>query len=254
MMRIMSWNVNGIRANLKKGFYDSVESINPDIICLQEIKAKQEDVDINYQDYYQYWNSTEKKGYSGTMILSKIKPLKVDYGINGEHNLEGRVITAEYDEFYLVTVYTPNAQNKLARLDYRLEWDRLFRKYVNELKNHKATIICGDLNVAHQEIDLARPKDNVKNAGFSPEERTSFTKLLDSGFIDTYRYLYPDERDKYTWWSYMRQARERNIGWRIDYFCLSKNNIDLLNEFTIHDDILGSDHCPISIDINIHSK
>lgn len=250
-MRIMSWNVNGIRANLKKGFYDSVTSINPDIICLQETKANQEDVELNYQDYYQYWNSAEKKGYSGTLIMSKEKPLNVTYGIDNKHNEEGRVITAEYDNFYLVCVYTPNSQNKLARLDYRLEWERLFREYVNGLKKAKATIICGDLNVAHQEIDLARPKDNQRNAGFSPEERASFSKLLDSGFIDAYRYLYPDERDRYTWWSYMRQARDRNIGWRIDYFCISSDNIEILNEFTIHDDILGSDHCPITIDINI---
>lgn len=252
-MKLVSWNVNGIRACINKDFFQSVELLDADIICLQETKATEEQVDLSALfDYYTYWNSAVKKGYSGTLIITKEKPIKVinDIGIE-HHDQEGRVIMAEYEKFYLVNVYTPNAQRGLARLDYRMEWEDDFQDYLSELNKVKPVILCGDLNVAHQEIDIENPKANERNAGFSIEERTKFSQLLDRGFIDTYRYLYPDVTKAYSWWSYMRQARDRNIGWRIDYFVISEQLKDNLVEAKIHPDIFGSDHCPVSIELNI---
>ncbi|MDR1781812.1 MAG: exodeoxyribonuclease III [Bacilli bacterium] len=250
-MRLVSWNVNGIRACLNKGFIESVMSLEADIICVQETKAQEEQVDLMLDDYYQYWNSAIKKGYSGTLVLTKEKPINYTKGINiSEHDQEGRVLTLEYDKFYLVNVYVPNSQRGLTRLDYRMEWDDVFRNYLNDLAKNKPVIMCGDLNVAHEEIDLKNPKENQRNAGFTIEERNKFTTFLNSGFIDSFRYLYQDKIE-YSWWSYMNKARERNIGWRIDYFCLSnvlKNN---LKDAKIYQNIMGSDHCPISIDIEI---
>ena len=249
-MRLISWNVNGIRACLDKGFYASIARLNADIICLQETKAQENQVELMAEGYHQYWNSAIKKGYSGTLVLSKEKPLSCSFGIGIEHHdQEGRVITLEYQFFYLVNVYTPNSQRELARLAYRLTWEDDFRSYLLSLNQKKPVILCGDLNVAHHEIDIANPKSNERNAGFTIEERTKFSKLLASGFIDTYRYLNPDKSEAYTWWSYMRQARKRNIGWRIDYFCLSEKLINNLVAAAIYQDVLGSDHCPISIDL-----
>ncbi|MDR3214755.1 MAG: exodeoxyribonuclease III [Bacilli bacterium] len=251
-MKLVSWNVNGIRACLNKGFIDSVLSLQADIICVQETKASEEQVDLMMNDYYQYWNSAEKKGYSGTLVLTKQKPLNCHVALCSDtHPQEGRVLVLEYHDFYLVNVYVPNSQRGLTRLAYRMIWEDDFNRYLNELKQHKPVIVCGDLNVAHQAIDLANPKQNERNAGFTIEERTKFSKLLASGFIDSYRYLYPQQQAAYSWWSYMNKARERNIGWRIDYFCLSDNLKDKLNEASIYPDIMGSDHCPISIEIDL---
>ncbi|MDL2212291.1 exodeoxyribonuclease III [Erysipelotrichaceae bacterium OttesenSCG-928-M19] len=251
-MKLVSWNVNGIRACLDKGFIESMNSIDADIICLQETKAQEEQVDLHMQEYYQYWNSAVKKGYSGTLVLTKIKPLAFTKGIDIEHHdQEGRVITLEYNDFYLVNVYTPNSQRELTRLEYRQEWEDDFKEYLLALDKIKPVVLCGDLNVAHQEIDLANPKTNTRNAGFTIEERNKFSKLLEAGFIDTYRYLNPDQEAAYTWWSYMRKARERNIGWRIDYFCISHKLADKLMKANIYPEIYGSDHCPISIDIDL---
>ena len=250
-MKLVSWNVNGIRACLNKGFMESIESLNADIICLQETKAQEDQVDVRL-DYYQYWNSAVKKGYSGTVVFTKEKPLSFVKGIDIEHHdQEGRVITLEYDNFYLVNVYTPNSQRELVRLDYRMEWEDDFRAYLLGLNKKKPVILCGDLNVAHTEIDIANPKTNTKNAGFTIEERNKFSELLDSGFVDTYRYLNPDKLAAYTWWSYMRKARERNVGWRIDYFCISSSIKDKIEDAQIYQEIMGSDHCPISLTINI---
>lgn len=249
-MKILSWNVNGIRACVTKGFMDSMQQVNPDIICIQETKSQDKQADLSSMGYHEYWNSAVKKGYSGTLILSKEEPLSFKKGIDIEkHDQEGRVITLEYKDFYLVNVYTPNSQRELTRLDYRMEWDDDFRAYLHSLNKIKPVIVCGDLNVAHTEIDLANPKTNTKNAGFTIEERNKFSELLDSGFIDSYRTLYPEQTGAYTWWSYMRQARTRNVGWRIDYFCLCESLKDNLVDAKIYPDILGSDHCPISIDI-----
>lgn len=251
-MKLISWNVNGIRACLNKGFIESMTMLNPDIICIQETKAQEDQVDLSALEYHQYWNSAIKKGYSGTMVLSKVEPLNFYRGINDEkHDQEGRVITLEYQDFYLVNVYVPNSQRELARLDYRMEWDDAFRNYLVTLATTKPVIICGDLNVAHEEIDIANPKTNTRNAGFTIEERNKFSDFLASGFVDSYRYLYPDKREAYTWWSYMRQARERNVGWRIDYFCLSKSLVSKLVDAKIYSDIYGSDHCPIAIELKI---
>ncbi|MDF9867256.1 exodeoxyribonuclease-3 [Bacilli bacterium PM5-3] len=251
-MELVSWNVNGIRACLDKGFADSIALLNPDIVCVQETKAQEEQVDLSSLGYYQYWNSAIKKGYSGTLILSKIKAISCTYGMGiEEHDQEGRIITLEFENFYLVNVYTPNSQRELARLDYRMQWEDAFRKYLNDLNLSKPVILCGDLNVAHQEIDIARPKTNTKSAGFTIEERNKFSELLSSGFIDTFRYFYPDKVDEYSWWSYMRQSRQKNIGWRIDYFCVSKRLKDMLVDAKIHQDIMGSDHCPVSLKINL---
>lgn len=249
-MKIISWNVNGIRAAIKKGFLDSMKRENADIICLQEIKAHPEQVDKILSDYeHHVWNPAEKKGYSGTAIFSKVKPISIKLGKELLGDSEGRVIVAEFERFFLVNVYTPNSQRGLLRLSHRLEWDNKFLKMLKSLENKKSIIFCGDLNVAHKEIDIARPKDNVKNAGFTPEERNSFENYITHGFIDSFRYFHPDLKDQYSWWSQMHNARAKNIGWRIDYFCISdslKNNLVSAN---ILKDIKGSDHCPISINL-----
>ena len=247
-MKIISWNVNGLRAALKKGFENIVRELDGDIICLQETKMEQGQVTVDLPDYEEYWNSAVKKGYSGTAIFTKEKPINVTYGLGIEaHDQEGRIITLEMKDFYLVNVYVPNAQRELARLDYIMEWEDAFRSYVNELKELKAVIICGDLNVAHEEIDLKNPKSNRKNAGFSNEERAKMTTLLESGFIDTFRFQNPDKENAYTWWSYRFKAREKNVGWRIDYFLVSTDFKDKIKEALIYDNILGSDHCPVGL-------
>ncbi len=244
-MKLLSWNINGLRAALKKGFLEFINNENPDIICLQETKAQQ--VDMHLAGYNYYWNSAEKKGYSGTAIFTKIKPLSVKKGINQEkHDKEGRVITLEFDKFFLVNVYTPNSQRGLARLDYRMQWDKDFHTFLKILDEKKPVIFCGDLNVAHKEIDIARPKDNRKNAGFTDEERNNFSIIIDSGFIDTFRH-FNSKGENYTWWSYMFNSRAKNIGWRIDYFCVSEKLKKSLKDAFILKDITGSDHCPVGI-------
>ena len=253
MKKLYSWNVNGIRAVLKKNFEEFVTDHEPDVLCLQETKAQADQVDLplSLGHYKTYWNSAEKAGYSGTAIFSKEEPEEVSYGIGiEEHDKEGRVITASFPEFHLVTVYTPNAQNALKRIDYRLEWDFAFRKYLKHLEKSKPVIFCGDLNVSHQEIDLARPSANKKNAGFSAEERESFSDLLESGFVDTYRAEYPDQEGAYSWWSYRAGARGKNVGWRLDYFGVSKSYIKNVSNPQIHADVLGSDHCPVSLEVS----
>ena len=248
-MKLISWNVNGLRACMNKGFQDFFDSVDSDLFCIQETKMQQEQSNFEFPNYYSFWNSAIKKGYSGTLVLSKIKPISQSYGINiDRHDNEGRVITLEFDSFYLVNVYTPNSQRELTRLDYRMEWEDDFIAYLLSLK--KPVIVCGDLNDAHKEIDLKNPKQNTKNAGFTKEEREKFSTLLDSGFIDSYRYLYPNKIE-YSWWSYMFHAREKNVGWRIDYFVVSDKLAPKLNEATIYTDILGSDHCPVGIEIEI---
>lgn len=251
-MKLVSWNTNGIRAAVKKGFYDFFNEIDADIFCVQETKMQEGQEEILSPGYYQYWDSAVKKGYSGTLVFSKEKPLSYYKGLGiDDHDLEGRVVTLEYEKFYLVNVYTPNSKDGLLRLDYRVnQWDKEFREYVNRLKEIKSVIICGDLNVAHNEIDLANPATNHFSAGFSDEERESFGKLLDSGFIDSYRHLYPDTV-KYSWWSYRTAARERNAGWRIDYFLVSKDLANKVKEAEILNDIYGSDHCPVMLEIDI---
>ena len=249
-MKFISWNVNGIRACVNKGFLDYFKEVDADIFCLQETKLQEGQIELDLEGYHQYWNYADKKGYSGTAIFSKQKPLNVFYGINNkeiETPNEGRVITLEFEDFYMITVYTPNSQNELKRLDYRMKWDDTFRSYVKELDDKKPVILCGDLNVAHTEIDLKNPKGNRRNAGFTDEERNKFTELLNSGFIDTYRYFNPDKTEAYSWWSYRFKAREKNAGWRIDYFCASEKIKDRLVSADIHKDILGSDHCPVEL-------
>ncbi|MGK0290983.1 MAG: exodeoxyribonuclease-3 [bacterium] len=250
-MKLISWNVNGIRAAVKKGFLDFMEEQNPDVICLQEVKAEEEQAALELSQYTSYWNSAEKKGYSGTAILSKKEALNCRYGIGNEkHDQEGRVITLEFDEYFLVTVYTPNSKRGLERLDYRQnEWDVDFLAYVKELEASKPVVFCGDLNVAHQDIDLANPKTNHKNAGFTDEERKGINNIIDAGFIDTFR-EFNQEGGNYTWWSYMRTARDRNIGWRIDYFCISSTLRPQLRSAAILSNVMGSDHCPISIELD----
>ncbi len=250
-MKIVSWNVNGLRSVLKKGFLDFVVSTDADILCLQETRALPEQVDFVLPGYELHWNPAVKKGYSGTMIASKIKPLDISVGMNIEkHDKEGRVITAEYNDFYVISVYTPNSQNGLARLDYRTkEWDVDFRKYLKNLETKKPVIFCGDLNVAHKEIDLANPSSNKRNAGFTDEERQSFSELLDSGFVDTFR-MFCKEGGHYTWWSNFGRAREKNVGWRIDYFCVSEILARKVKTSLIHPEITGSDHCPVSITLD----
>ena len=251
-MKLVSWNVNGIRACMLKGFENFFKNINADIFCIQETKCQPGQIDINFDGYKSYWNSAEKKGYSGTAIFSKIEPLSVSYGIGiEEHDKEGRVITLEFDKFYVVTIYTPNSKRELERLDYRQIWEDEIRKYLKKLDKKKPVIMCGDLNVAHKEIDLKNPATNHHNAGFTDEERNKMTALLDEGFIDTYRYLYPDKEGVYSWWSYMRQSRDKNIGWRIDYFIVSESIKDKIKEANIYTEILGSDHCPIGLEIEI---
>ena len=250
-MKLISWNVNGIRACLNKGFDEFFKSTDADIFCIQETKCRPEQVEwLEYEGYMSYWNSAEKKGYSGTAVFTKIKPIAVTYGIGiEEHDHEGRVITMEYEDFYLVNVYTPNSKRELERLDYRQVWEDAMREYLLKLDKKKPVIMCGDLNVAHNEIDLANPKTNTQNAGFTIEERTKMTELLDAGFTDSYRYLYPEKEGKYTWWSYMRKKKKKNIGWRIDYFIVSDRIKDKIKEASIYDDVLGSDHCPIGLEI-----
>lgn len=251
-MKLISWNVNGIRACLTKGFKDFFEAVDADVFCIQETKCQEGQVDLEFDGYYSYWNSAERKGYSGTAIFCKNKPLSVVYGIGmEEHDKEGRVITAEFENYYVVTIYTPNSKRGLERLEYRQVWEDEVRKYLLNLKHKKPVIMCGDLNVAHKEIDLKNPKTNRGNAGFTDEEREKMTNLLDVGFVDTYRYLYPDKEDAYSWWSYMGRAREKNIGWRIDYFIVSDDIKDKITETMIYPDVLGSDHCPVGLEINL---
>ena len=251
-MKLISWNVNGLRAAVTKGFMESFNELDADIFCLQETKLQPDQISLELPGYEQYWNSAVKKGYSGTAVFTRIKPLSVTNGIGiEEHDQEGRVITAEYDNFYLVCCYTPNSQRELARLEYRMTWEDAFRNYLLELDEKKPVILCGDLNVAHQEIDLKNPKTNRKNAGFSDEERAKMTELLESGFTDTFRHLYPDAIEQYSWWSYMGKARERNTGWRIDYFITSKRLDDKIQEAKIHQQIFGSDHCPVELVIDL---
>ena len=255
-MKLISWNVNGLRAVINKGFKDFYNTINANIICLQETKMQQDQIsiDINemFKDRYVYWNSAEKKGYSGTVVISKIKPINVTYGIGKEeHDKEGRIITLEFDKFYLVNCYTPNSKRGLERLDYRMEWEDEIRNYLLNLNKIKPVIYCGDLNVAHNEIDLKNPSSNHHNAGFSDEERSKMTELLSSGFIDTFRYKYPDKTGAYSWWSYMFHARENNAGWRIDYFIVSESIKDKIEDSKILSDVMGSDHCPVELDIDL---
>ena len=249
-MKFISWNVNGLRACVQKGFLDFFTSIDADFFCIQESKLQAGQIDLDLPGYHQYWNYAEKKGYSGTAIFAKNKALSVSYGIGiEEHDREGRVITLEYDNFYLVTCYTPNSQNELKRLPYRMQWEDDFREYLKTLDAKKPVVLCGDLNVAHNEIDLKNPKTNRKNAGFSDEERAKMTELLGSGFTDTFRYFYPDAEGIYSWWSYRFKAREKNAGWRIDYFITSNRINDKLKKAAIHTDVLGSDHCPVEVDV-----
>lgn len=251
-MKLISWNVNGLRAVMNKGFKEFFESTDADAICLQETKLQEGQIEFAPEGYYTYWNSAVKKGYSGTVIFTKAKPINVTYGIGiEEHDQEGRVITAEYEAFYLVDCYTPNSQRELTRLDYRMKWEDDFRKYLEELNQKKPVILCGDLNVAHNEIDLKNPKTNRHNAGFTDEERNKMTELLGAGFTDSFRYLYPDKTDIYSWWSYMFHAREKNAGWRIDYFIVSDSIKDKIKDSKILTEIMGSDHCPVELDIEI---
>lgn len=255
-MKLVSWNVNGLRAAITKGFTQFFKDIEADIFCIQETKMQEEQLDENimaiFKGYNTYWNSAEKKGYSGTAVITKNKPISVTYGIGiEEHDKEGRVITLEFDKFYMVNCYTPNSKRELERLDYRMTWEDCFRQYLVELNKKKPVIMCGDLNVAHKEIDLKNPKTNRKNAGFTDEERNKMTELLEAGFTDSFRYIYPDKTEAYTWWSYMFKAREKNAGWRIDYFIVSNNIREKIKDSYIYPEILGSDHCPVGIEIDI---
>ncbi len=250
-MKLISWNVNGLRACMNKGFKEYFDTADADFFCLQEIKLSEGQIEFVPDGYHAYWNYAEKKGYSGTAIFTKEEPAAVTYGIGiDEHDHEGRVITLEYPDFYMVTVYTPNSQNELARLDYRMKWEDDFRTFLTELKAKKSVVVCGDMNVAHKEIDLKNPKTNRRNAGFTDEERAKMTALLDAGFIDTFRYFYPDAEQIYSWWSYRFKAREKNAGWRIDYFLVSEDMKDRLKGAAIHTDIMGSDHCPVELDLS----
>ena len=252
-MKFISWNVNGIRACITKGFKEVFEELDADFFCIQESKLQEGQVELELPGYRQYWNYAEKKGYSGTAIFTKHEPLSVTYGLNiEEHDKEGRVITLEYEKFYMVTVYTPNSKDGLLRLDYRMTWEDAFREYLNRLAEDKPVIVCGDLNVAHEEIDLKNPSSNHKNAGFTDEERGKFTELLNSGFTDSFRYLHPEDVE-YSWWSYRFKARERNAGWRIDYFLVSDGIKDKIESASIHQEIFGSDHCPVELDLNINN-
>ena len=247
-MKFISWNVNGLRAVVKKGFVDEFNKLDADIFALQEIKLSEGQLDLELPGYHMYYNYAQRKGYSGTAVFTKEEPLSVEYGIGiEEHDDEGRVITCEFDDFYFITCYTPNSKRGLERLDYRMVWEDAFREYLNRLDEIKPVILCGDLNVAHKEIDLANPSTNKKSAGFTIEERSKFTELLDSGYIDTFRYFYPEKTQEYSWWSYFAKSRDRNIGWRIDYFVTSDKLKDRLVDAKIHQDIMGSDHCPVEL-------
>jgi len=248
MKKLISWNVNGLRACVTKGFMEYFQEADADVFCIQESKLQEGQIDLPLPGYYQYWNYAEKKGYSGTAVFSKEEPLSVAYGIGiEEHDREGRVITLEFPEFFLITCYTPNSKEGLARLPYRVTWEDAFRSYLKKLEESKPVVFCGDLNVAHQEIDLKNPKTNRKNAGFSDEERAKFTELLAAGFVDSFRYFYPDKADAYSWWSYRFNARQNNAGWRIDYFCVSECLKDRLVSAAIHSEVFGSDHCPVEL-------
>ncbi|HCJ4366655.1 TPA: exodeoxyribonuclease III, partial [Listeria innocua] len=249
-MKLISWNVNGLRAAVKKGFLEYFEEVDADIFCLQETKLQEGQIELDLPAYKDYWNYAVKKGYSGTAIFTKVEPLSVQYGLGvPEHDTEGRVITLEFEDFYMVTVYTPNSQAELKRLDYRMTFEDAILEYVKNLDKTKPVVLCGDLNVAHEEIDLKNPKTNRKNAGFSDEERAKFSAFLDAGFIDSFRYFYPDLTDAYSWWSYRMNARARNTGWRIDYFVVSERLKDKLVDAKIHADVLGSDHCPVELEL-----
>jgi exodeoxyribonuclease III len=252
MKKLISWNVNGLRACVKKGFVEYFKEVDADIFCIQESKLQEGQIDLDLDGYKAYWNYAEKKGYSGTAIFTKEEPINVKLGLGiQEHDNEGRVITLEYKDFYLVNVYTPNSKQALERLDYRMLWEDVFRNYLKELEKNKPVIVCGDLNVAHEEIDLKNPKTNRKNAGFTDEERNKIGVLLEEGFIDTYRYFYPDKEEAYSWWSYRFNAREKNAGWRIDYFLISKNLKEKLIDADIHMNVTGSDHCPVELKIEL---
>jgi exodeoxyribonuclease-3 len=252
MKKFISWNVNGLRACVKKGFLDYFKEVDADIFCIQESKLQQGQIDLELEGYHQYWNYANRRGYSGVAVFTKEEPLSVSYGLGiEEHDKEGRVITLEFDQFYFVTVYTPNSQSELKRLPYRMEWEDAFRAYLKGLEEKKPVVFCGDFNVAHEEIDLKNPKSNHQNAGFSDEERAKFTELLNAGFVDTFRYFYPDQEGIYSWWSYRFHAREKNAGWRIDYFCVSECLKDKLVEAAIHTDVEGSDHCPVELKIEL---
>lgn len=252
LKKLISWNVNGLRACVNKGFLEYFKEVDADIFCIQESKLQEGQIDLNLEGYKSYWNYAEKKGYSGTAVFTKEEPLNVKIGLGiEEHDNEGRVITLEYNEFYLVNVYTPNSKQGLERLDYRMVWEDAFRKYLKELEEKKPVIVCGDLNVAHNDIDLKNPKTNRKNAGFTDEERSKIGELLDAGFIDTYRYFYPDTEGVYSWWSYRFNARANNAGWRIDYFLVSESLKDKLEDAKIHMDVTGSDHCPVELTISL---
>ena len=249
-MKLISWNVNGLRACLGKGFLESFAALDADIFSIQETKMQPGQAELDLPGYKQYWNSAEKKGYSGTAVFTRLEPLNVTYGIGSEeHDREGRAITLEFEDFYLVNCYVPNAQRELTRLDWRMEWEDVLRAYLLELDSRKPVIYCGDLNVAHQEIDLKNAKSNRGNAGFTDEERAKMTQLLEAGFVDSFRHLYPDKTGAYSWWSYMYHAREKNAGWRIDYFIVSRSIADKINDSVIHPEIMGSDHCPVELDI-----
>ena len=251
-VKMISWNVNGIRACVNKGFMDYFNDVDADVFCIQESKLQEGQIDLNLPGYHQYWNYAQKKGYSGTAPFSKKEPISVSYGLGiEEHDNEGRVITAEYEDYYVVTCYTPNSKTELERLDYRMVWDDAFRNHLLALDEKKPVLFCGDLNVAHNEIDLKNPKTNRRSAGFTDEERGKMTELLGVGFIDTFRYLYPDAEGAYSWWSYLGKARDRNAGWRIDYWCVSDRLKEKIKEAEIHSAILGSDHCPVMLDIEI---
>ena len=251
-MKFVSWNVNGIRACVKKGFVDVFQELDADVFCIQESKLQAGQLDLDMPGYHQYWNYAVKKGYSGTAIFTKKEPLSVSYGIGiEEHDQEGRVITLEFEDYYFITVYTPNSQSELARLDYRMKWEEDFLAYLKKLEETKPVVFCGDLNVAHREIDLKNPKTNHHNAGFTDEERGKFTELLDAGFIDTFRALYPDRTGIYTWWSYLRKARDTNAGWRIDYFVTSVRLREKIADATIHNEVFGSDHCPVGLELRL---
>lgn len=249
-MRLVSWNVNGLRAALKKGFIESMRELDPDIIGIQETKMQPGQAEVDLPEYEEYFNSATRKGYSGTAVFSKHKPINVTHNF-GEYDDEGRTLVCEFEDFYFVTVYTPNSKRELERLDYRMDWEDAFKEYMLELDKKKPVIVCGDLNVAHEEIDLKNPKTNRRNAGFTDEERDKFGKLLDAGFTDTFRHLYPDQEGIYSWWSYRFNARKNNAGWRIDYFLVSDRIADRIKEAKIHTDIMGSDHCPVSLEIDI---
>lgn len=251
-MKLISWNVNGLRAIMNKGFLDNFEQMNADIFCIQETKLQEGQINFTPEGYYAYWNSAVKKGYSGTAVFSKIEPIKVEHGIGKEeYDQEGRVITLEYEKFYLVNCYTPNSQRELTRLEYRMKWEDEFKLYLKQLDTKKPVILCGDLNVAHNEIDLKNPSTNKHNAGFTNEEREKMTELLEAGFIDSFRYLYPDVKEVYSWWSYMFRAREKNAGWRIDYFIVSDKIKEKIEDSKILTKVFGSDHCPVELDIEI---